>query len=161
MKQLLTALLALTLFVSCSKDKDEVKDYTAQNEQEIKDYLAKNNLTATRTDSGLYYIINEPGEGEKFPDANANVTVVYKGYFTNGNVFDESDKDVPKEEDKKGIAFGLSQVIQGWKEGIKLFKPGGKGVLLVPAHLGYGSRDYNGIPGGSVLVFDITLKSIN
>lgn len=160
MKQLLTALLALTLFVSCSKDKDEVKDYTVQNEQEIKEYLAKNNLTATRTDSGLYYIIDEPGEGEKFPDANANVTVVYKGYFTNGNVFDESDKNVD-EADKKGVAFSLNQVIQGWKEGIPFFKPGGKGVLLVPAHLGYGSRDYNGIPGGSVLVFDINLKSIN
>lgn len=160
MKQLLTALLALVLFLSCSKDKDEVKDYTAQNEQEIKDYLSKNNLTATRTDSGLYYIIDEPGEGEAFPDANSNVTVVYKGYFTDGNVFDESDKDVA-EEDKKGVAFGLNQVIQGWKEGIRFFKPGGKGVLFVPAHLGYGSRDYNGIPGGSVLIFDITLKSIN
>ena len=108
----------------------------------------------------MYYIINEPGEGKVFPDANANVTVVYKGYFTNGNVFDESDKNVA-EVDKKGVAFGLSQVIQGWKEGIRFFKPGGKGVLLVPAHLGYGSRDYNGIPGGSVLIFDITLKSIN
>ncbi|MCD9574280.1 FKBP-type peptidyl-prolyl cis-trans isomerase [Flavobacterium soyae] len=160
MKQLLTVLLALVLFLSCSKDKDEVKDYTAQNEQEIKDYLAKNNLTATRTDSGLYYIIEEPGEGEDFPEPNSNVTVVYKGYFTDGNVFDESDKDVA-EEDKKGVAFGLNQVIQGWKEGIRLFKPGGKGVLFVPAHLGYGSRDYNGIPGGSVLIFDITLKSIN
>ena len=160
MKQLLTALLALTLFVSCSKDKDEVKDYTAQNEQEIKDYLAKNNLTATRTDSGLYYIIEEPGEGEEFPDPNSNVTVVYKGYFTDGNVFDEGDKDIPEEE-KKGVAFSLNQVIQGWKEGIQLFKPGGKGVLLVPAHLGYGSKNYNGIPGGSVLIFDVTLKSIN
>jgi hypothetical protein len=28
----------------------------------------------------------------------------------------------------------------------------GSGILLVPAHLGYGNSDYSGIPGGSVLI---------
>jgi peptidyl-prolyl cis-trans isomerase D len=41
MKKLATAFMLLTLFVSCSLDKNEVVDYTAQNEQEIKDYIAK------------------------------------------------------------------------------------------------------------------------
>jgi FKBP-type peptidyl-prolyl cis-trans isomerase len=27
-----------------------------------------------------------------------------------------------------------------------------EGILLVPAHLGYGNSDYSGIPGGSVLI---------
>ncbi|KRD12886.1 peptidylprolyl isomerase [Flavobacterium sp. Root901] len=152
MKHLLSALLAVTLFISCSKDKDEVKDYTAQNEQEIKEYLAKNNLTAQRTDSGLYYSIEEEGEGNN-PNSNSNVTVIYTGYFTSGTIFDKSEPE--------GISFGLNQVIQGWKEGIPFFKPGGKGKLFVPAHLGYGSKDYHNIPGGSVLIFDITLKSVN
>ncbi|WP_276381493.1 FKBP-type peptidyl-prolyl cis-trans isomerase [Flavobacterium sp. H4147] len=154
MKHLLSALLTVTLFISCSKDKDEVKDYTAQNEKEITDYLAQNNLTATRTDSGLYYIIEEEGDAEgETPLATSNVTVAYKGYYTNGNVFDQSDE--------QGVAFSLTQVIQGWKEGIPHFKEGGKGKLLVPAHLGYGSKDYQSIPGGSVLIFDIKLISVN
>ncbi|SHH36518.1 FKBP-type peptidyl-prolyl cis-trans isomerase [Flavobacterium defluvii] len=152
MKQLLSALLALTLFISCSKDKDEVKDYTAQNDKEITEYLAKNNLTAQKTNSGLYYIIEKQGEGDN-PVANSNVTVIYKGYFTDGKVFDQSDAE--------GISFGLNQVIQGWKEGIPFFKPGGEGKLFIPAHLGYGSKDYQSIPGGSVLIFDIKLKSVN
>jgi len=47
MKHLLSALLALTLFVSCSKNKKtEMIDYVAQNEQEISDYIAKNKLDA-------------------------------------------------------------------------------------------------------------------
>lgn len=149
MKSLLTALLALTLFISCSKDN---VDYVAKNEQEIKDYIAKNNLTAQRSDSGLYYVILNQGTGTN-PTATSNVTVTYKGYFTNGTVFDQSSD--------AGSSFYLSQVIQGWTEGITYFKPGGNGILLVPAHLGYGNSNYNSIPGGSVLIFDVKLNSIN
>ena len=152
MKQLLSTLLVLTLFISCSKDTKTVTDYTAKNEQEIKDYLAKNNLTAQRSTSGLYYIINEQGTGTQ-PTAASNVTVAYKGYFTNGNVFDQSKAE--------GISLSLNKVIRGWTEGIPYFKAGGSGVLLVPAHLGYGSYNYGPIPGGSVLIFDVKLISVN
>lgn len=152
MKQLLSTLLVLTLFISCSKDTETVTDYTAKNEQEIKDYLAKNNLTAQRSTSGLYYIINEQGTGTQ-PTAASNVTVAYKGYFTNGNVFDQSKAE--------GISFGLNQVIKGWTEGIPYFKTGGSGVLLIPSHLGYGSTNNGPIPGGSVLIFDVKLISVN
>lgn len=152
MKNLLTSLLALTIFVSCSKDKEANIDYVAKNELEIKDYIAKNNLTAQRSDSGLYYIISEPGTGTQ-PTASSNVKVAYKGYFTNGTVFDQSSA--------AGISFGLNQVIKGWTEGIQYFKTGGNGVLLVPAHLGYGNSDYGPIPGGSVLIFDVKLISVN
>ena len=151
MKHLFTALLALTLFISCS-DKDSETDYTAQNEKEITDYIAKNNLTAQRTDSGLYYVIYDAGSGKQ-PTASSNVTVAYKGYFTSGKVFDQSDS--------KGISFGLNQVIKGWTEGIPYFKVGGSGVLLVPSHLGYGSKGNSSIPGGSVIVFDVKLISVN
>ncbi|NNC50031.1 MAG: peptidylprolyl isomerase, partial [Flaviramulus sp.] len=76
-----------------------------------------------------------------------------KGYYTSGSVFDQSDAE--------GVSFNLQQVIRGWTEGITYFKEGGSGMLLVPAHLGYGNNNYNGIPGGSVLVFDVTLISVN
>lgn len=138
------------LFISCSNDKPV--DYITKNEKEIVDYLAKNNLTATRSDSGLYYIIDEPGTGAQ-PTATSNVKVAYKGYYTNGTVFDESSS--------AGISFGLNQVIQGWTEGIPYFKEGGSGMLLVPAHLGYGNYNYAGIPGGSVLIFEVKLISVN
>ena len=150
MKTLLSALFALTLFISCSKDANI--DYVAKNEQEIKDYIAKNNLTAQRSDTGLYYIITNPGTGTK-PTATSTVTVAYKGYFTNGTVFDQSSSS--------GISFGLNQVIKGWTEGIQYFKTGGNGILLIPAHLGYGNNDYSGIPGGSVLIFEVKLISVN
>lgn len=149
MKKILFA-LTLMLTLSCSKDKEV--DYVAQNEQEIIAYIAKNKLTAQRSDSGLYYVIIEAGAGKQ-PTATSNVTVAYKGYFTNGSVFDESNAS--------GISFGLNQVIKGWTEGIPYFKEGGSGVLLIPAHLGYGSNGSGPIPGGSVLIFDIKLNKVN
>lgn len=152
MKHFLSALLILTLFISCNKDKAITTDYTAKNEQEIIDYIAKNNLTAQRTSDGLYYVLNTQGTGTQ-PTASSNVTVVYKGYYTNGKVFDQSTS--------AGISFGLSQVIRGWTEGIPFFKAGGSGILLIPSSLGYGPNDYSGIPGGSVLIFDVKLISVN
>jgi FKBP-type peptidyl-prolyl cis-trans isomerase FkpA len=153
MKSTLLALVSL-LFVSCLSDNESSKpvDYTVQNEKEIVDYIAKNKLTATKTDSGLYYVINEVGTGAQ-PTASSNVTVAYKGYFTNGNIFDQSKPE--------GISFGLNQVIKGWTEGIPYFKEGGNGVLLIPSHLGYGSNGSGPIPGGSVLIFDVKLIKVN
>jgi FKBP-type peptidyl-prolyl cis-trans isomerase FkpA len=55
----------------------------------------------------------------------------------------------------------LNQTIQGWIEGIPYFKEGGSGTLLIPAHLAYGSDNYRGIPGGSVIIFDVKLISVN
>ena len=146
--------MALILFISCDIDKktEENIDYVAKNEAEIQAYVEENNLTAERSNSGLYYVIEEEGTGTQ-ATASSNVTVAYKGYFLNGSVFDQSDAE--------GITIGLNQVIAGWTEGIAYFKEGGSGILLVPAHLGYGSRDYNGIPGGSVLIFEVTLLSVN
>lgn len=143
--------LLLVLFISCGND-DKPVDYVNLNDKEIQDYLAKNNLQAQKSASGLYYIIDSEGTGVQ-PGINDQVQVAYKGYFTNGRVFDQSAAD--------GISFNLQQVIRGWTEGITYFKEGGSGMLLVPSHLGYGFRDYMGIPGGSVLIFEIDLIKVN
>jgi FKBP-type peptidyl-prolyl cis-trans isomerase FkpA len=153
MKSIFLALVSL-LFVSCLSDTEKPSniDYTAQNEKEIVAYITANKLVAQKSATGLYYVINNTGTGAQ-PSASSNVTVAYKGYFTNGNVFDKSDAS--------GISFPLQNVIKGWTEGIPLFKEGGNGILLIPSHLGYGSSNGNGIPGGSVLVFDVKLIKVN
>lgn len=156
MKYTIIALM-LTIFVSCNQNSGydytvpDTTDYTAANDKEITDYIAANKLIATKTESGLYYVMTTEGTGAN-PTATSNVTVAYKGYYTSGKIFDQSADT--------GITFGLQQVIKGWTEGIPYFKEGGKGMLLIPSHLGYGSSTRNGIPGGSVLLFDIHLIAI-
>ena len=49
------ALISL-LLVSCGKDAED----------EIQDYLDKNNLVAQKTDDGLYYIIEIPGNAVSY-----------------------------------------------------------------------------------------------
>lgn len=151
MKHFLFAFFMIIL-VSCNKDDTDQVDFVAENEAEITTYIATNKLVAQKTGTGLYYVIDNPGTGKQ-PTATSNVTVAYKGYFTNKNVFDKSAD--------AGTSFGLQQVIQGWTEGIPYFKEGGSGLLLVPAHLGYGNSDYSGIPGGSVLIFEIKVIKVN
>ena len=143
MKTKLSLILSIFLFISCSKNDS---NFEPQTEADILQYIENNNLNATKSNSGLYYIINNEGTGTR-PTSSSNVTVAYKGYFLNGNVFDQSNSS--------GISFGLNQVISGWTEGMQLFKEGGEGVLIVPSNLGYGSNGRSGIPGGAVLVFDI------
>ena len=148
MKSYVYLILSLLIFTSCGKD----NDFEPQTEADIIAYIAANDLNATRTSSGLYYVIDNSGSGTR-PTSSSNVTVAYKGYFLDGNTFDQSGD--------AGISFGLNQVIAGWTEGIQLFKEGGEGILLIPSNLGYGSNGQGSIPGGAVLVFDIKLISAN
>lgn len=146
--------MMLVLFISCSSDSSNntQTDFTEANDQEIQDYIAAEGLNAQQTSTGLYYVVNDPGFGER-PNSGSNVTVAYRGYFTNGTVFDQSGPE--------GIAFNLNQVIPGWTEGITYFGEGGSGILLIPSRLGYGNSGRGSIPGGAVLIFDINLLSIN
>lgn len=152
MKYSFLALIAVLLFSCNDKKKEETVIPKMDNETEILKYIADNHLKAKRTESGLYYVIEKEGTG-KNPDVNSEVTVAYKGSFTNKQVFDQSDA--------KGISFPLQNVIPGWTEGIPYFKEGGKGILLIPSELGYGPDGAGPIPGGSALIFEINLISVN
>jgi len=115
-------------------------------------YLSANNLTAQTTSTGLQYIIEEPGSGGN-PSATSQVQVNYKGYFLNGEVFDQSN-GTP-------LSIGLANVIKGWTEGIPLFQKGGKGVLLVPSNLAYGVNGSGSIGPNTPILFDVELVDFN
>ncbi|MFD1293511.1 FKBP-type peptidyl-prolyl cis-trans isomerase [Lutibacter holmesii] len=133
-------------------DVEVISIMNPQSEDDIIAYLDTNDIEAERTDSGLYYNIETPGEGDPIT-INSTVTVIYKGYFTNGVEFDNSN-DV-------GVQFNLSNVIPGFAEGIALFKEGGKGTIFLPPNLAYGSEGTTGIPRSAVLIFDIEVESLD
>lgn len=122
-------------------------DQAAEDDQIIMDYLNANNLPAEKTEEGIYYIIDNPGNNES-PSINSTVNVNYAGYFLDGTEFDSNDD----------IEFGLWQVIEGWQIAIPLLGKGGSGTFLIPSEYGYGSSGQGTIPGNTVLAFDVTLN---
>ena len=146
MKRLFFLTLLSSIFIVSSCTYGELDDDI------ILQYIADNNLNAEPTGSGLYFIINSYGNG-KVPNSNSIVTVAYKGTLTDGTIFDQSGVD--------GITFPLTNVIQGWQEGIPLFSEGGSGILLIPSALGYGNQAIGSIPANSVLIFEVTLLNVD
>lgn len=142
------AILFLIVLTNCKKD----DDYKERDDLVINDYLKEENLTAQKTESGLYYIINAPGVFPK-PSPDSRVTVHYTGYLSTHKVFESTVGGDP-------VTVSLKDVIAGWQEGLQLFGEGGKGVLLIPSHLGYGSTIMPGIPANSVLIFEIHLIKV-
>jgi FKBP-type peptidyl-prolyl cis-trans isomerase len=118
-------------------------------------FLAQNKSKpgVTTTASGLQYEVITLGTGPK-PTLTDTVIVHYKGTLLNGNPVDDSySRGQP-------IEFALTGVIRGWTEVLQLMPAGSKYKVYIPYDLGYGSSDYNHIPGGSLLIFDIELLQV-
>jgi FKBP-type peptidyl-prolyl cis-trans isomerase FkpA len=149
-KFLVLALFATLFLGSCSEDQ------LLEDEAKIQEYLTDNNLTAEKSEDGVYYIITREGNG-KSATVDSEVTVHYKGYRLNGDVFDSSYDRGQKS------TFGLQRVIRGWQLGIPLLEEEGAGTLIIPSHLAYGANPPSGsiIRRNDVLVFDIELFEVN
>jgi FKBP-type peptidyl-prolyl cis-trans isomerase FkpA len=152
----------LILFAGCKKD-DEV-DQTAVDKAIITQYLADHNITAQYDSiSGIYYVIERPGYSGH-PDYNSKVEVSYKGYLTNGTVFDKTQPGLT-------ASLYLSSVITGWAYAIPLLQRGGSGTFFIPSKLAYGTSEIKDsddtdndndvtevlVPANSVLIFEVNL----
>ena len=136
-----------------AKMKEEHAEETATAAQELAEYLAKNKIEVEPTESGLYYVMTEEGNGEK-PEAGQVVKVHYTGKLLDGTVFDSS----VERGEPISIPIGIGRVIPGWDEGIMMMSKGEKGVLYVPYYLGYGDRGAGGdIKPFANLIFDVEL----
>ncbi len=141
--------------------------------QLIEDYIAKNNIKATRTESGLYYVVEKEGSGEKIETGDL-AFVHYAGYLLDGTIFDTSIKNVAQEtgvyneqRDNMGgygpleVQVGQGRVIPGWDEGLGLLKNGDKAKFLIPSTLAYGDRETGGtIKANSILIFDVEITDV-
>ncbi len=146
MRQIFFLVILTIMITSCGEK--QVVTQAQLDDLAITEYLAANDLNATKTESGLYYIINLPG-GTVKPATDAEITVSYIGKLTNGSIFDQSTN----------FTGDLNAMIAGWEEGIPLIGTGGKIQLFIPSALGYGENATGKIPANSVLIFDVTLKS--
>lgn len=92
--------------------------------------------------------------------ANQKATVYYKGWLTNGTLFDESRPGSDGKLQPFMFTLGAHQVIPGWEEGVAGMKVGGVRLIIVPPSVGYGAQGQGSIPPNSVLVFEVQLLSV-
>ncbi len=107
----------------------------------------------TTTDLGLKYRILRLSDGQK-PNALSKVTVDYKGWLDNGDIFDSSYRN------EAPVTFTLNELIRGWQLGMKKIGVGGMVELEVPPDLGYGAGG-QGIPPNATLHFIVELIEVN
>lgn len=140
--------LCVATFMSCGKDQ------IATDMEIIEQYIADQGLTGVQSlDNGLHYIIVDPGGSEK-PTQDDDVTVHYRGYYTDGEEFDSSIGGDP-------LLAPLIRLIPGWQVGLPLYGKGGSGLLLIPSSLGYGSNPPGSIRKNAVLIFEIEVLDFN
>jgi peptidylprolyl isomerase len=98
------------------------------------------------------------GDGDE-AKPGTNVSVHYVGVaHSTGEEFDASwnrgaTLDFP---------LGAGRVIQGWDQGVAGMRVGGRRKLVIPPHLGYGSRGAgNAIKPGETLIFVVDLIAVS
>lgn len=127
--------------------------------------------TATKSPSGLQYVITKKGDGKK-PTEGTDVFIHYAGYFEDGSLFDSSYETISKlygkfdqnRADQNGYApfpfkYGnKGGLIPGFLEGVHLMSYGDKMTLFIPSNLGYGESGAGGvIPPNANLIFELEL----
>lgn len=161
-------IMAYVKIINVFNNQDEVKaDYDKELESQktkelvvIEKYLKEKNITAQKTNSGVFVEIQKPGNGVKV-DSGKKVTVMYTGRLFNGKVFDSNRDSSFKHMEPFTFTLGTGSVIKGWDEGLKLFNEGGKGRLFIPSSLAYGARQAGpDIEPFSNLIFDIEVMAV-
>lgn len=126
------------------------------NKKEGEAFLAENKKKpgVVTTASGLQYQVIKEGTGPKPTDTD-QVKVHYVGTLLDGKEFDSSIKR------GEPIVFGVTGVIAGWTEALKLMPVGSKWKLFIPSNLAYGDNQAGpDIKPGSTLVFEVELLDI-
>jgi FKBP-type peptidyl-prolyl cis-trans isomerase FkpA len=121
----------------------------------VEDYLAAKKVNAQKTGRGTYVLIQNEGTG---PQAVAGkfVTVKYSGrLLSNDSTFESGVYP--------NLQLGTQSAIDGWDEGLLLFKEGGKGTLYIPGYLAYGKNPRPGSPfkPDEPLIFDVEIVKVS
>jgi len=115
-----------------------------------------NDITAGNADADM--LNYSAGDGPSV-DSGKQVSVLYTGKaLPSGKVF-ESNVNTPG---AKPIQFvvGKRSIIEGWDDGLRLFKKGGKGTLYIPAFLAYDAQQGpEGKPYAN-LMFDVEVVDV-
>lgn len=165
MKYLIPIFIFVMLLSSCRSGNNEstqartpglnemadLNRYMVQKDRErIQSYIERKQLKMTESPTGLWYCIENEGEGELLKDFD-RVVMEYQCSLLDGTECYSSLKDGPKD-----VILGRSEIEPGLYQGLRLLKPGGEGIFIIPPFLGFGLKgDGKNIPSRAVIVYNI------
>jgi FKBP-type peptidyl-prolyl cis-trans isomerase len=161
-------ILILSLFTllttSCSEEDpaDSIVKWKSDNETyfiNMKDSTEyqKDSVATVCGNIFYYYKITTPGnQSTTSPTLNSKVTVNYKGYLIDGDIFNSTFSN----NTAKPVIFNTSQLISGWSANLQQMKIGETRIVVIPQELGYGIRGMQpAVPAYATLKFEIQLLS--
>ncbi len=172
MRSFLVLAWALVLCTGCSSCTGQKKAEEKQHQQQediieanrriveeearlIDEYIAENNLTMTKSRSGLRYSIEPLGSGET-PKEGQMAIIEYESSF-----LDDSPLG-PEGKSRMQIWVDQDHTIRGLLEGVQMLRVGDSAKFILPSHLAYGVQGIPGeVPSRATVIFDVTLIAIN
>ncbi len=171
MMRALLILLLLTGMIACNsgqeqsgrlskpgkKEMAELNKYMIQKDRErIGNYIERKGIEMAESPTGLWYLIKKEGSGMYLKD-NDRVVMDYECYLLDGTSCYSSGESGPKE-----VILGRSEMEAGLNQGLKMLKPGGEAIFILPPFLAFGlTGDGNKIPPRSVIIYNISILNIN
>lgn len=146
-------------FKATQADFDKLqKEVKKANEEKAAKKMAALTEGCTKTESGIFYKVLEEGKGNK-TGKGKNVSVEYKGYTTDGNLFDATKFFHPQGHEPLEFKTAGGQMIPGFDEMVQDMKLGETRKMIIPPELAYGAYGVPqaGIPGGAYICFDVKL----
>lgn len=165
----LMLLFAVTIF-SCGDDEEVVDEvWKQQNEVafgKIEATPGYNKLESESKNGYILYKVLKEGTGIDNIYYTDTVRMYYRGcYIKNsaGQIVEDLTKVLEQGvafnsylfEEGEPVDFGVGNVVDGWTTALINMKEGDRWEIWIPYKLGYGAKEYKGIPGYSTLVFDL------
>lgn len=160
-----------------AKEKESYKERISRVLSELKEkekndilaYLEQNNISVKPTESGLYFIELEKGNGPSV-EPGKSIKADYSAMFINGEIFETSVRDIALKYNIFDSAFtyqpfrfrqGDSLAITGWNEGLSYMRQGGRALFIVPSAIAYGEEGIEGvIPPFTPLIYEVNVLEV-
>ncbi len=134
----------------------KVNQYMQQRHQDhISAFLERVGWPAEGTPSGLWIVVEKPGEGLRISE-NMRITYAFESTLLDGTPCYQATIEDPKQ-----ITIGKGGVESGVEQGLQKLSDGAEAIFLIPPHLAHGNfGDRGKIPGNSVLIYHLQVLKV-
>ncbi len=127
-----------------------------EENEKLQAYVSENDLSGKLTESGIYFISEKKGKGKELAEG-AMAELHYSIQMLDGRkLFSSFDRNRPV-----NVEIGTKFDTEGFMEGVKLMKKGGKAKFIVPSEKAFGQRGRGqNIPPYTTLIYEVEILDV-